>query len=323
MDVCYFEAFEEEAAELRRFHPGDIDAGYTALTIQEEGSDRPPAPIISIRTQSLIPESWLPSLEAVLSRSTGYDHLLWIRKSGFPGIKLGHLPTYCARAVAEQAVVLWMALLRRLPEQQRSFGRFHRDGLTGREAGGRKLAVIGVGQIGREVVLLGRALGMRVVGVDLVKKFADVDYAAPEVALTDADVVVAAMNLTEENRGYFTAQRLGLCRPGAIFVNISRGELSPAPILLESLKAGRLCGVGLDVYNQESTLAVALRSGSSLEATSEEVRAVMEMKDRDDVILTPHNAFNTVEAVERKSSQSVEQLLHLREHGHFLWPVPD
>ncbi|MEZ5274760.1 MAG: NAD(P)-dependent oxidoreductase [Opitutaceae bacterium] len=323
MDICYYEAFEEEAAELQHFHPGDVAAGYTALTIQEEGLGQPPAPVISIRTQSLIPESWLPSLKAVLSRSTGYDHLLWIRKSGYPGIRLGHLPTYCARAVAEQAVVLWMALLRRLPEQQRSFGRFHRDGLTGRETGGRKLAVIGVGQIGREVVLLGRALGMAVVGVDLVEKFADVEYAAPDAALADADVVVAAMNLTDANRGYFTAQRFSLCRPGAVFVNISRGELSPAPILLESLVAGHLGGVGLDVYNQESTLAVALRSGSSLEGISEEVRAVMDMKDRDDVILTPHNAFNTVEAVKRKSSQSVEQLLHLREHGQFLWPVPE
>jgi D-lactate dehydrogenase len=140
--------------------------------------------------------------------------------------------------------------------------------------------------------------------------------------LAGADVVVAAMNLNEGNRGYFTAQRLGLCRPGTVFVNISRGELSPAPILLEALKAGRLGGVGLDVYNEESTLAVALRSGTLPEATSGEIRAIMEMKERSDVILTPHNAFNTVEAVERKSSQSVEQLLHLRAHGRFLWPVP-
>lgn len=321
-DIHYFEAFEEEASELRRFHPPGIRAGYTAATIQEEGSEEPPAPVISIRTQSLIPESWLPSLQAVLSRSTGYDHLLWIRKSAFPEIQLGHLPTYCARAVAEQAMTLWMALLRRLPEQQRSFNRFHRDGLTGREAGGRKLAVIGVGQIGREVVLLGQALGMRVVGVDLVEKFSDLDYLTPEAALKDADVVVAAMNLTDANRGYFTAARLKVCRAGAVFVNVSRGELSPAPVLLELLRQRHLGGVGLDVYNQESTLAVALRSGFPLDETGEEVRAVMEMRDRDDVILTPHNAFNTLEAVERKSSQSVEQLLHLREHGRFLWPVP-
>jgi D-lactate dehydrogenase len=219
-------------------------------------------------------------------------------------------------------MTLWMALLRRLPEQQRSFDQFHRDGLTGREAGGRKLAVIGVGQIGREVVLLGRALGMRVTGVDLVETFTDVTYARPEAALEDADVVVAAMNLTDANRGYFTAERLKLCRPGAVFVNISRGELSPAPVLLELLRQRHLGGVGLDVYNQESTLAVALRSGAPLDETGEEVRAVMEMRARDDVILTPHNAFNTLEAVERKSSQSVEQLLHLREHGRFLWPVP-
>lgn len=321
--ICYFEAFEEEAAELRRFHPDEIEARYTPATIQEEGAVTPPAPIISIRTQSLIPESWLPSLEAVLSRSTGYDHLLWIRKSPFPGIQLGHLPVYCARAVAEQALALWMSLLRRLPEQQRSFNRFHRDGLTGREAGGRRLAVIGVGRIGIEVVRLGRALGMEVVGSDLIEKYPEVFYAGAAEALRGADVVVSAMNLTEANRGYFSRERLSGCASGAVFINVSRGELSPATVLLGLLKEGRLGGVGLDVYNEESTLAVALRAGNSLVAAGEEVRSILEMKDRADVILTPHNAFNTVEAVERKSSQSVEQLLHYREHGRFLWPVPD
>jgi D-lactate dehydrogenase len=163
---------------------------------------------------------------------------------------------------------------------------------------------------------------MDVVGVDLEEKHPDVVYASPEVALQDADVVVAAMNLTTRNRGYFTRDRLRLCRPGAVFVNVSRGEFSPAPVLLGLLKEGHLGGVGLDVYDGESRLAVALRGGESIKETDEDLRAVMELGRREDVILTPHNAFNTSEAVGRKSSQSVQQLVHLREHGSFLWPVP-
>lgn len=321
-DIIFYEAFEEEADELRHFMPEGIDAGFTAATIQEEGSDAPPARVISTRTQSRIPPGWLSGIDAVLTRSTGYDHLLWIRESVTPDLLLGHLPLYCARAVAEQAMLFWTALLRRLPAQQKAFARFHRDGLTGRETKGRRLAVIGVGQIGFEVVAIGRALGMDVVGVDLLEKHPDVIYASPEEALNGADVVVAAMNLTGANRGYFTPDLLWRCRRGAVFVNVSRGEFSPAPVLLDLLRDGQLSGVGLDVYDGESRLAVALRGGEELDDTDEGVRAVIELGQREDVILTPHNAFNTSEAVGRKSSQSVEQLLHLREHGTFLWPVP-
>jgi D-lactate dehydrogenase len=67
-------------------------------------------------------------------------------------------------------------------------------------------------------------------------------------------------------------------------------------------------------------LAVALRAGRG--QASPAVAAVLELSRRDDVVCTPHNAFNTRESVERKSAQSIEQLEHLRRTGRFLWPVP-
>jgi D-lactate dehydrogenase len=324
-EVFFFEAFAEEADKLRHYLPFGADVGYTAATIQEYGLTEPPSRVISVRTQSVIPADWISQLDAVLTRSTGYDHLLWIQEAENKLLRLGHLPVYCARAVAEQAMLFWMTLLRRLPAQRRAFQSFHRDGLTGREARGRRLAVIGVGRIGIETVDLGRSLGMEVTGVDLVEKHPTVTYASAEEALTSADIIVAAMNLTELNNGYFTRKRLGLCARGAIFINVSRGELSPAPLLLDLLTEGQLGGVGLDVYDGESRLAVALRSGGNLDELDdldEVTRAVIDLNKRDDVILTPHNAFNTSEAVDRKSIQSVEQLRHLKENGEFLWPVP-
>jgi D-lactate dehydrogenase len=67
-------------------------------------------------------------------------------------------------------------------------------------------------------------------------------------------------------------------------------------------------------------LATSLRSGS---ATNDlEVAATLALANRDDCLLTPHNAFNTAEAVLRKSEHSVEQIVSFRERGQFLWPVP-
>ena len=129
------------------------------------------------------------------------------------------------------------------------------------------------------------------------------------------------MNLTPDNQGYFNHNTFLHARRGVLFVNVARGELSPAPELKQALESGQLGGLGLDVYNQESELAVSLRSGAL--SRNEEVQAILELAKRTDVIFTPHNAFNTSESVQRKAEQSVQQVEKLLQHRKFLWPIPD
>lgn len=320
VDVCFYEAFQEEADELRSLLPAGISAEYTPATIQEAGHRAPPARLISIRTQSQIPLGWASYLDAILSRSTGYDHLRAYAAATGASIALGYLPLYCHRAVAEQAMLLWMALLRRLPVQMRQFRTFHRDGITGRECLDKTLVVVGVGNIGHEVCRLGTALGMRVLGVDVQPTHNDVAYVDVDAALPQADVLVCAMDLNAGNRGYFDRSRWEQIKRGAVFVNVSRGELSPATKLLAALEAGQLSGVGLDVFDHEALLATSLRSGTT--TADAEVAATLALAAREDCILTPHNAFNTAEAVYRKSEHSVEQLVAWQKEGAFLWPVP-
>jgi D-lactate dehydrogenase len=273
-----------------------------------------------MRTQSVIPIEWAGKLSGILSRSTGYDHLrFYLEKAGRP-IPCGYLPLYCNRAVAEQAALLWLALLRKLPQQTRQFASFNRDGLTGQECEGKRLLVVGVGHIGHEVVRIGKGLGMHVRGVDIVKRHHDVAYVSAAKGLPWADIIVCAMNLTADNLGYFNYRRLKRARRGVFFVNIARGELSPVADLLRLLNEGRLGGVALDVYEHESKLAVALREGKR--AKDATTRATLALAKHPNVILTPHNAFNTEEAVERKAQQSIRQVEHFLRHGKFLWPVP-
>jgi D-lactate dehydrogenase len=300
--------------------PADIRAGFNAETIQEAGHSSPPARLISIRTQSLLPPAWAVSLDAILTRSTGYDHLLAYAAQVKVPPALGYLPHYCERAVAEQAALMWLALLRRLPRQIEQFRTFCRDGVTGAECQGRTLVVVGVGNIGGEVCRLGRALGMRVLGVDLAPQFTDIEYVDINAALPLADVVVCAMDLNASNQGFFAASRLNRCKPGAIFVNVSRGELSPSTALLAALRSGRLGGVGLDVYDHEMELGDSLRAGRT--SDDAEVRATLELVQCDNVICTPHNAFNTAEALRRKCEHSVQQIATFRRTGQFEWTPP-
>ncbi len=319
-DVYFYEAFHEESAAMRRCLPNDVQAGFTPKTIQESNDTEPPASVISVRTQSILPVEWANRLRGILTRSTGYDHIIDFRVRSARRLAAGWLPLYCSRAVAEHALILVMALLRRLPLQMRQFHSFHRDSITGRECLNRRLLVVGVGNIGGETVRLSQAMGMETRGIDLVRKHDFVNYTTLEESLGWAEVIVCAMNLTAENQGYFDYATLKNARAGLVFVNISRGELSPSSDLLRLINEGHLGGIGLDVYSHESELAVALRGNRS--SADPKVQAVLALAQRPDVLLTPHNAFNTEESVERKAAQSVQQIAHFLRHGTFLWPVP-
>jgi D-lactate dehydrogenase len=319
-EVFFYEAFAEEARSLRKRLPADIDAGYNEATIQEAGHASPRARMISIRTQSVIPPAWAPQLDAILSRSTGFDHMLAYAAQVKKPPALGYVPLYCQRAVAEQAALLWMALLRRLPQQMRQFTTFDRNGVTGAECQGKTLVVVGVGNIGGEVCRIGQGLGMRVLGVDLHPRYEDIEHAELDTALAQADIVVCAMDLNRSNRGFFNQSRLAKIKRGAMFVNIARGELSPSTTLLAALEAGQLAGVALDVFDHEVELAVSLRSGQP--SKDAEARATLALAQHANVICTPHNAFNTAESLDRKSADSVKQVIAFRETGRFLWDVP-
>jgi D-lactate dehydrogenase len=319
-DLFFYEAFDEETDAIRRHMPETVSAEFTWKTIQEAAHDTPPAPVISIRTQSVIPPGWGGKLDALLTRSTGYDHVSRYRETHAPTLACGYLPLYCNRAVAEHAMLLWMALLRKLPRQLGQFGTFHRDGITGSECEGKTLVVAGVGNIGYQVARIGSGLGMRVLGVDPVRKHGNIEYLGLYEALREADVLVCAMNLTADNARLFNAKRLQRLKPGAILVNIARGELLETEALPRLLDEGRLGGIALDVYDREPELAVALREKRS--STDAAVQAVLDLARRDNVICTPHNAFNTAESVDRKAAQSVQQAEAFFTQGSFLWPVP-
>ena len=319
MDVYFYEAFDEEADSLRKILGASVRYEMTPDTIQEAGHAAPPAPFISIRTQSSIPVSWAPQLTGILSRSTGYDHLVAYRAASGTKLPCGYLEEYATRAVAEHAILTLTALFRRLPRQQEQFPRFNRDGITGMEFGGKNLLIVGVGRIGGELAHIASGMGMNVRGVDLVRRHEDVEYVPPEEGVHWADAIVCAMNLTAQNRGYFRYDVLRHGRPGLLFVNVARGEHAPTADLIRLVTEGRLGGVALDVFEQEPDVAGTLRSGGR--SDSEAARLVRELARFPNVLLTPHNAFNTIEAVNRKAEFSVKQVKYFLQHKDFIWKV--
>ena len=315
MDVFFYEAFEEEADALKSLLGNQLSFDLTDKTIQEAGHVTPPARLITIRTQSIVPIDWANKIDGILSRSTGYDHLKKYLEAIHTQLPCGHLEEYATRAVAEHAILLMMALLRRLPQQMTQFQHFDRDGLTGGECAGKNLLVVGVGRIGSEIVKIGNALGMNVRGVDIVQRNNEVHYNGKEEGVAWADVIICAMNLTNENHGYFSYNLLKQAKQGFSFINIARGEHALLSDLLQLLQEHHIGGLGLDVFEDEPNVAVALRSGHT--KTSSEAQIVKALLQYPNVLFTPHNAFNTIEAVRRKSQFSVDEVLYFLKNKNF------
>lgn len=289
-DVVFYEVFSEEEVILRQLLPEGMNVYFTDKTAQEEPLD---AKLLSIRTQSIVPKN-----SNVLSRSTGIDHL-----KNHGGLKTG-LPNYASRAVAEQAVMLMMSLFRKLKKQMSHMKDFNRDNLTGVECLGKKVLIVGMGKIGYEINTICKGLGMDVFGVDVYQGFNDINYVDIDEGLSKADVIICAMSLID-NEGYFNYDTLKKAKKGSVFINVSRGELSPMEDVLKVLDEGHLKGVALDVFSNEKEI-YSLRGD-----------LFKDVLGRDDVILTPHNAFNTKEALVRKCEFTVSKVVEFFEKGEF------
>jgi phosphoglycerate dehydrogenase-like enzyme len=167
------------------------------------------------------------------------------------GIPVVLAATGGAQAVAEGALALLLALLKRLPELDQAVktGRFaERERAEVRDVAGAALGIVGYGTIGRRVAALAEPLGMRV-------RFCDpcVEGSTPLPALfAESDAVSLHVPLTGETRGLVDAALLARAKPGLVLVNVARGAVVRAlDDLLAALEAGRLGGVGLDVFEPE------------------------------------------------------------------------
>lgn len=317
LDIKFYEVFEEEKARLKKFLPRRIKSAFTHHTIQESGDKFPPAKLICIRTQSQIPSKWLSKIDGILSRSQGYDHLTAAAEQH--RISCGHLGCYCAKAVADHAVLTMHMLLRKMKQQMWQFHSFNREDLTGAEVSGKKISVIGVGNIGKEIVKSVKRLNVKAKGVDIVKRMKTLDYVSLQQGLRWADVIFCTLPLTEKTRGLLNYKMIKRSGRGKYLINVSRGEITPSADLIRMLNEKSLSGLSLDAYEHEAEIAEYLRHPKK--KVSKNVRDILDLKDRDNVIFTPHNAFNTQEALEEKCRLTACEAVKFLKHGRFTWKV--
>ncbi len=203
------------------------------------------------------------------------------------GIRLASARGVNARAVAEHAMALMLALSRRLPEARDNQGRRIWRGMIGDlsqredEVDGKTLLVVGLGDIGGRLARLAKAFDMHVVGLrrhsTSGRGAADAVHAMEELGrlLPDADFVALTCPLTAETENLIDVEALSRMNPTAYLVNVARGQVVDEAALIEALASRRIAGAGIDVTAEEP-----LAPSSPLWAMEH-------------VLITPHTAGET------------------------------
>lgn len=194
------------------------------------------------------------NLYLIVRAGAGVDNID-IAAANKKGVYVANCPGKNSIAVAELTIGLMIALDRRIPDNVKDFhnGVWNKaeyskaNGLYGRN-----LALIGVGNIGKEVAKRALAFGMNVYGKDIsrIEGVAIKDFSEMDKVLPIADVISIHLPLTPQTKGLFNKEMFSYVKPGAIFINTSRAEIVDEDALIEAIKTKNL-RVGLDVFSEE------------------------------------------------------------------------
>jgi len=263
----------------------------------------------------------LPNLKFIATRSTGFDHID-CEYARSKGILVSNVPGYGSHTVAEFAFGLLLDLSRKIisannyVRESSDFNYF--SNMEGFDLAGKTLGIIGTGKIGKNVVKIAKGFGMNVIAYDL---FPDTIFAQENTfsyktfdeVISEADILTLHAPYTKENHHLINKEIIGKMKKGVYLINTARGELVDTNALLFGLKEKIIAGAGLDVLEGERELKEEIEIINSPEKSDrfDDYKILVEdheLMKMPNVIITPHIAFYTKEAVAEILKISLENI---------------
>ncbi|MEK7128034.1 MAG: NAD(P)-dependent oxidoreductase [Patescibacteria group bacterium] len=252
----------------------------------------------------------LPNLKFIATRSTGLNHID-CEYAKIKGVQISNVPAYGSHTVAEFTFGLILNLSRNIIKANdyirasSDFNYFPK--MEGFDLQGKTLGIIGTGKIGKNVLKIGKSFAMNVLAYDLYPDSAfatenNFEYKSLDEVVSKSDIITLHTPYNKENHHLINKENISKMKKGVYLVNTARGELIDTDALIWGLKEEIIAGAGLDVLEGERELKeeIELLSSSSMSMKIEEYKTLLEDRvliDMPNVIITPHIAFYTREAV--------------------------
>ncbi|MEK7593394.1 MAG: hydroxyacid dehydrogenase [Patescibacteria group bacterium] len=275
---------------------------------------------------------FFPNLKLITTRSTGFDHVdLKIAKK--KGVKIGYVPGYGDNTVAEFAFGLLLNLSRKIyaaADRIKEIGSFSFEGLQGFDLSGKTMGILGTGRIGKYAIKIAKGFGMNVIAYDVfpnkdLEKELGFQYVSLDELLANSDVISLHLPYNESTHHIINSQNISKIKKGAVIINTARGALLETEALIKALNSGIIGGYGADVLEEEGIIKderAFLLYGHPEEHNLKTALANHVLIDMPNVIITPHNAFNTKEALQRILDTDIENIKSFIEKGETKYPIP-
>ena len=272
--------------------------------------------------------SQFPNLKFIATRSTGFDHID-VAYCKERGIKVAYVPNYGMNTVAEYAFSLLLNLTRKTYQaidQIKEHGDFSLVGLRGIDIKGKTLGVIGMGKIGKESAKIAKGFGMNVIAFDAypdAKSAAEIgyQYVSLEDLLKNSDVITIHAIYNESTHHMINENNFQLIKKGAYLVNTARGAITQTEALIVALKKGILAGYATDVLEDEGEVKDELNYLTQTRLKEDVVKNMLYdhiLMEMPNVLITPHNAFNTEEALQRILGTTVDNIKAFEARTEFI-----
>ncbi|OGM90613.1 hypothetical protein A2755_03615 [Candidatus Wolfebacteria bacterium RIFCSPHIGHO2_01_FULL_48_22] len=248
------------------------------------------------------------SVKLITTRSTGYDHVD-IAHARQKGISVGYVPHYGENTVAEFAMGLLLTLSRKLYlgiDRIKETAQFSYEGLEGFDLKGKTVGVIGTGRIGKHFIQMLKGFDARVVAYDVYpNKELAAELGYTMVSLDElyaaSDIISLHCPCTPKTTHLLNKEAFSKMKKGVVLINTARGALIQTEALVAALQNGTVAGAGLDVLEEEGVasdeMGYVMHGGSLDKARTMLANHIL--MDHPNVVITPHNAFNTKEAKTR------------------------
>ncbi len=259
----------------------------------------------------------MPNLKFITTMSTGFDHID-MEECKRRNIPVSNVPTYGENVVAEHTFALLLAISRRLPESIETVkrGDFMPNGLTGFELKGKTIGVVGVGNIGTNVIKIAKGFGMNVIVYKRTPDYAmekelGCKFVELPILYQQSDIITLHIPYTKETHHYVGEEAFAQMKNGVVILNTARGALIDAKALLQALESNKVKAVGLDVLEEEPLLEEE-KDLLTKQFTQENLMGVLQdhmLIKHPKVVITPHNAFNSDEALHKIVETTHENLV--------------
>jgi D-lactate dehydrogenase len=261
----------------------------------------------------------LPNLKLIAARSTGFDYVD-IPLARKRNVEVVYVPSYGENTVAEFAFALMLALSRKIPEayeQVTESGSFTQGSLRGFDLAGKTIGVIGTGRIGTHSIKMAKGFEMNVLAYDPYPKEGldrelGFTYTGFEDLLSRSDIITLHALLNDSTRHMINENSIRHIKRGAVLINTARGALIETAALVMALEEGIISAAGLDVLEEEGDMGEEENLIFEPHPKLDELKNVLAnnyLINHPRVIVTPHIAYNTNEAVERIVDTTIDNIL--------------